>query len=608
MRQSQSPSRRIGRATRPASFRPHLECLEERLQPSRFAPFDPFLASLDDVFSDSPFAPRPPDHQSVQPVDQASSSDHAHGAGADAAGLNNGGSLSTSSPAPGAGVQSGTRGDNPQALLAAASRLQSGTGAAVAPTGGIGPSAPYPPQFQFLGTLQGTALTLGPLQPLVLVGDGPIRIACQSLPGFPPPLGSPEPPINFWSSYLSNPFTVNTMEQGRAVATDAQGNVYVAGVTGRCNNMISMPDNYGFVAKVSPDGSQLLWFNYFRETDSTDAWCNGVTVDPAGTHVYVTGGDRDQNTENTDLTVRELDAVTGGILQTYTLDNGLQNSGNGIKLVNNAVYVTGTVTTDPFMTTSLIVLKLDPFTLAPDPNFGGVIYGTTSTGNSIAVNPATGDVFVGGSIVLPNESNLQMLTLKVDGATGRQIDWAASRDSGDNEISTNYGVALAQEASGLEVYYTGNVYFSPFFGSPALTVGKLDDLGTSFNFTWGGTQVWSAITGAGIGVDSGHAYVTATYEAANSPPDTDTGVLTFGTGGDTLTNVFHFGSVQNPATMPDQAGGLDLSHDAMGHVVVSDTGTTDSGDFRVTVGVFQPYYGPPGRYTSDAFVAKITYV
>jgi hypothetical protein len=432
-------------------------------------------------------------------------------------------------------------------------------------------------------------------------------MVCQSLPGQPPPRGIPEAPINFWSSYLSNPFDANTGDQGRAVATDPQGNVYVAGTTGRCDNPTSLANYHAFVAKVSPDGSRLLWYSAFREDGSTEAWANGVTVDPTGTHVYVTGGDRDSNTENTDLTVRELDSATGNILNTWTLDNGLQNSGNGIRFVNNAVYVTGTVSTDSQGTTSLIVMQLNP-NLVLNPNYGGVLYGTTSTGNSIAVNPATGEVFVGGTIVLPNESNPQLLVLKADGPNGQQILWAASRDSNDTELSTVRSVALAQESTGVEVYYTGDDYFYPFFSPSALIVGKLDDLGTSFNATWGGSQLWSARTGAGIGVDSGQAYVTATYDAANSYPDTDTGVLRFGTGGDTINNVFHFGSMQNPATLPDQAGGLDLSHDAQGHVVVSDTGTTSSGDFRVTTGVFQPFYGPPDRWMSDAFVAKITYV
>jgi hypothetical protein len=555
-----------------------------------------------DIFSDSPFATRPPEHRNVPPVEQASPGEPARAA---AAGLSGPAEQSASSPSGPSGVQSGNRVDNPRALLDAASRLQPGVAA-----GGLGqnirPLAANPPQFQFLQTLPGTALTIGPLQPLVLIGDGPLRMVCQSIPGFPPPRGTPEVPINFWSSYLSNPFDPNTGDQGRAVATDAQGNVYVAGTTGRCDNPTSMGDFRAFVAKVSPDGSRLLWYSAFREDNSTEAWTNGVTVDPAGTRVYVTGGDRDSNTENTDLTVRELDAVTGGILNTYTLDNGLSNTGNGIKFVNNTVYVTGTVTTDPTGTSSLIVMRFDP-NLVVDPNYGGVLYGTVSTGNSIAVNSVTGDVFVGGSIVLPNESNLQLLTMKVDGTSLRQIDWAASRDSSDMEISTVYSVALAQESSGLAVYYTGNVFFYPFFGPPGLIVGKLLDQGSSFTDAWGGSQLWSARTGSGIGVDSGQAYVAATYDASVGPPDTDTGVLTFSPGGNALTNVFHFGSMQNPATMPDQAGGLDLSHDAQGHVVTAVTGTTASGDFRVTQGVFQPFYGPGDRYMTDAFVAKITY-
>jgi hypothetical protein len=402
-------------------------------------------------------------------------------------------------------------------------------------------------------------------------------------------MGSPENSFQ-WCSYLGFP---QVRTQGLGVAVDAQGFVYVAGTAGICNDATSTPDFQAFVAKISPDGSQLVWARMFRDADSWDEQARAITVSPAGDQIFVTGYSRVDTTVNTRLYVSKFD-MNGNIVATFTLDNGEDNVGNGIRFVNNMVYVTGTVTIDdPVATTSLIVLKFDT-NLVRDPTFGGVLYGVQTTGNSIAVNADTGDVFVGGTIGGPAPNTPQLLTLKVD-AAGRPIDWAASRNASPDEISTVYSIALAHEDGGVLVYYTGEVNPNPSAQRTNLILGKLLDQGNSYSDIWGGSREWDAITGRGIVASDRRAHVAATYNTA----DLDTGVLKFGPGGDTLdpADVFHFGSAQNPATRADQGNGMDMLGNA-DYV----TGSTLSGDFRVTQGVFQPMYIGFG----DAFVAHIT--
>ncbi|MDP9170337.1 MAG: SBBP repeat-containing protein [Acidobacteriota bacterium] len=71
---------------------------------------------------------------------------------------------------------------------------------------------------------------------------------------------------------------------------DAAGNVYVGGATSSASfpvhNALQSAPGPGFVAKLSADGSQLVWSTYFREA------VTALAVDAAG-NVYVTGSTND---------------------------------------------------------------------------------------------------------------------------------------------------------------------------------------------------------------------------------------------------------------------------------------------------------------------------
>ena len=91
-----------------------------------------------------------------------------------------------------------------------------------------------------------------------------------------------------WNTFLGD----SAYDHGNAIAVDASGNIYVAGVSastwGNPVNAYSA-SNDAFVAKLSPSGA-LLW-NTFLGGSAAD-YAYGVTVDANG-NLYVTGSSAD---------------------------------------------------------------------------------------------------------------------------------------------------------------------------------------------------------------------------------------------------------------------------------------------------------------------------
>lgn len=92
-------------------------------------------------------------------------------------------------------------------------------------------------------------------------------------------------------------------DQGSAIALDSAGNIFVGGSTTSPNFPLRNPiqaqpasGSTGFLVKLSPDGSQLIYSTYLSGTAST-SYVNAVAVDSAGS-AYVTGqtGSRDFST------------------------------------------------------------------------------------------------------------------------------------------------------------------------------------------------------------------------------------------------------------------------------------------------------------------------
>src|SRR5262249_39301479 len=102
-----------------------------------------------------------------------------------------------------------------------------------------------------------------------------------------------------YSTYLGGGFN----DLGGAIAVDAVGNAYVVGST----TSVDFPtanafqpvlggnsNPNGFVAKLTADGSALVYSTYLGGSDSLGDGCQDIAVDSAG-NAYVTGSTRSRD-------------------------------------------------------------------------------------------------------------------------------------------------------------------------------------------------------------------------------------------------------------------------------------------------------------------------
>ncbi len=98
-------------------------------------------------------------------------------------------------------------------------------------------------------------------------------------------------PVTLYSTYLGG----DADDWGFAIASDDQGNAYIAGHTASPNFPVArgFRSTYSggpfdiYVSKISPDGSTLVWSTYLGGSGDDQAF--GIAVDRAG-NVYVAGG------------------------------------------------------------------------------------------------------------------------------------------------------------------------------------------------------------------------------------------------------------------------------------------------------------------------------
>jgi hypothetical protein len=188
-----------------------------------------------------------------------------------------------------------------------------------------------------------------------------------------------------YSTYLGGSGgTPSAAEQANAIAVDASGNAYVAGVTSSGNFPVSaaaLQTSFAgvqdaFIAKINAAGSALVYSTYLG--GSSFAWGSGVAVD-AGGNAYVTGYTSSGN---------------------FPTNSGVQAGFNGLY----DAFVSEVNTAGNGLTFSTY--------------FGG---SGSDVANAIAVD-SVGDMFVGGqtnSLDLPLQSALQVANV------GGSIGWLA---------------------------------------------------------------------------------------------------------------------------------------------------------------------------------------
>jgi uncharacterized repeat protein (TIGR01451 family) len=244
--------------------------------------------------------------------------------------------------------------------------------------------------------------------------------------------------VELFSSYLGGSGQENDFHAGvesSGVAVDAVGNVYLAGRT----NSVDFPvaralfnsyrggDEDGFVAKLSNDGSTLLYSTYLGGANNDSA--NGIAVDSAG-NMYVTGGTKsDQDFPitpgvfqsasggGTDAFIVKIDPTqTGAASLVYSSFLGGSGTDRGTAVAVDSsgnAYVTGRTDTpdstfpivNPFQGTN--GGGVDAFVSVVNSNATQLVYSTflggsgLDVGNGIAIDNA-GNMYVAGETASPN--------------------------------------------------------------------------------------------------------------------------------------------------------------------------------------------------------------
>jgi hypothetical protein len=401
-------------------------------------------------------------------------------------------------------------------------------------------------------------------------------------------------PTLVYSTYLGG----SASEQGNAIAVDAAGNAFVTGST----QSLNFPTTAGsfqttlggsadvFVTKLNPTGTALVFSTYLG--GSGDESGLGVAVDAAG-NAYVTGltssanfpttagaFDSSFNGGSADAFVAKLNPTGTALVYSTYLGGGSYDGGIGIAVdAAGSAYVTG---------------------------FTGSANFPTTAG---AFQPASGGCghadYCDAFVAKLNTAGSGLLYSTYLGGTGAE-----------------QGIGIAVDAAG-NAYVTGQTY-STNFPTTALafdtTVNGFDDAFVAKLNPTGSGLLYSTYLGGGgscgfdefgfdIAVDAaGAAYVTGETNSTNFP--TTAGAFQPSPGGGPfgcfvdafLTKLDPTGSGLLYSTYLGGGGeeaGFGVTVDAAGNAYV--TGFTNSANFPVTSGAFQPAYSG----SSDGFVAKL---
>ncbi len=340
----------------------------------------------------------------------------------------------------------------------------------------------------------------------------------------------------------------NSNDAGQALAVDAAGNAYVAGVT-NSNDFPTTPGAYRttlsggevFIAKLNPTGTSLLYATYLGGTGSDRAF--GLAVDTAG-NAYVTGATASPDFPISTGALRNTFASgeafvaklnnTGSALLYSTFLGGSGNETAYSLAVDGTgnAYVTGLTSSSNFPTTQSALKRtiggvFDAFVTKINPTATALVYSTflggggAETGFAISIDTA-GNAFVAGStgsIDFPVSANAYQKTF--GGNTGQNDAFIAKLNNTGTTLTyaTYLGGSGSDSAFGLAVDATGNAYVT---GETARATS-----GANFPVT---TGAWQAILGGGEPPndafiaklnESGSALVYSTYFGGNG---TDKGV------------------------------------------------------------------------------------
>jgi PKD repeat protein len=368
------------------------------------------------------------------------------------------------------------------------------------------------------------------------------------------------------------------------MALDSSKNIYVCG--GTTSTDFPVVNAYqstsgggsmdGFIAKLSPDGSTILFSTYLGGNAEDRA--NGIAIDPSG-NIYVTGQTKSSDfptmnalqsslTGTTDAFVTVLDPTGSSLVySTYLGGTGITDWGLDIAVDSSGnAYITGYTNSEDF-----------PMSNADQPVYGG-----------------SGDAFV--TKINPGGSSYVYSTFV--GGSGQ-------------DASTSYIMRIAVDSD-------QNAYIAGYTKSSDLPVknafqptlgGGIDGYVSSYNAT-GSKRYCSYLGGSSTDFatavavdDQGAAYITGGTGSSNFPVTLDAYQSTYGSGDDFVSKINPDGSSLEYSTYlggpSSDAGGYGIAVDPDHNAYV--IGKTARTDFPM-VDATQPTYGG-GLY--DVTVSKL---
>ncbi len=405
-----------------------------------------------------------------------------------------------------------------------------------------------------------------------------------------------------YSTYLGG----SSFDSGLGIAVDGSGNAYVTGSTnsadfpsvnpfqssysgGICENILgyTVSCTDAFVAKLSPDGSSLIYATYLGGQEpllgSAEEGGRDITVDGAG-QAYVTGvaasylfpvtGGAFQTIKggaSNDVFVTKLAPNGASLVYSTFLGGASSNYGEGIAVdTAGHAYVTGWTKSTNFPTTTNAFQPTyagnysDAFVAKLNPNGTGLVYSSYLGGGQ-------------GSVVAQDKG----FAIAIDDAGNAYVTGATS-SSDFPTTTTSFQPSFAGNGDAFIVKVTPDgsaLVYSTFLGSP----------GTDFGF--------------GIAVDAcGQVVVTGSTDSPSFPLKMSLQPTLNGTLDAFVTKVTAKGSKLIYSSLlggSNQELGYSIALDMFGHAFV--IGQTSSSNFP-TKNPFQAVFG--GGY-QDTFVARI---
>jgi hypothetical protein len=317
-----------------------------------------------------------------------------------------------------------------------------------------------------------------------------------------------DPVVLDYSTYLGGPNT----DYAYGVAVDQAGSAYVAGQTYGGFPVVNSLQPYGgggdaFVAKLSPDGSSLVYASYLGgkyfdaaygiAVDSEGAaYVTGVTesedfpVTPAAFQTVIGSGHCKGDSACADAFVTKL-SPDGSALVYSTFLGGLEaESGNGIAVDSGGnAYVMGQTDSANFPTLNAVQPTwggggcnygqvyypcFDAFVTKLSPDGSSLVYSTYLGGNRdeayffgeaghIAIDPA-GDAYVTGYTESLNFPTANALQPEKAGAVDAYVT-KLSPDGSSFVYSTFLGGSIGQTGYGVAADSVGNAYVTGLTGS-----------------------------------------------------------------------------------------------------------------------------------------------